>query len=370
MNAAFLFDPAACNAYGPSIIEDLLSLKILQNSNRKIILRSGDLLFYQKAKSRSHYRKLNETALGQTGPKYYKLQALADCINYRTIYCICIENTDSKAALLINERLMSESSYIGFHRLDFGVVEHAYFYRNLLTREFRIEGEHLGIFYTMGNLDTLPYRKEDAISVHFTSVEYEDQGARGTFLDEFDTPEYYDKVNTFRKSVEPHLGSDSTDDLVLALEDTNPRLFNPLASATKALARAEFEEDLAHVGVSIRRFIEHLADSLLAPRATESNSLTKEKYRNRIWKFIEEALGGDSDRVREIGREMERLDGVSNKSIHFHVSKDEMERLIIGVCNFCTTIIDLDRQTLRNSQIPYADEIDKMLQIILRTSDQ
>ena len=160
-------------------------------------------------------------------------------------------------------------------------------------------------------------------SLGFSEVEWEDNGARGTIFDNYDTLEHFEQIDDFIAEVAESLpdGENQAFELTMILSDLNPKLFNTLGAAVRALKRIQNEEDIAQVGLSGRRYLEQLADALFQPRDEMFNGrkVTKEKYKNRLWAFIEESFPEERDkdtRIKEIGEEVDRLIEIFNSVLH------------------------------------------------------
>src|SRR5258706_11411296 len=116
----------------------------------------------------------------------------------------------------------------------------------------------------MGSKEEGSVESEELKALGFTDVDWEDTGGHGTIFDDYDTLEHFRRVQAFQRMVSAYLpdGEDGADELVLMLEDLNPRLFGTLGAMARALESVTHQEDLAQVGVSARRYMEQLSDVL------------------------------------------------------------------------------------------------------------
>ncbi len=220
--------------------------------------------------------------------------------------------------------------------------------------------------YSMGNLDEIDdYEAKELLNLGFTKVDWEDRGAHGTIFDNYDSLEHFQQVREVQAIFASGLpeGDYEAEELVMLLEDLNPRLFNTLGAAVRALSRAQNEEDIAHVGLSGRRYIEQLADALFAPRSEPHNgrSVTKEKFRNRIWAFVAQtvpqALINRDQEVQRLGQTVDRLIDEVNSILHGTPDKSRALRTLFDLAKLSIELLQLDPIATRKPYDPYNDNI-------------
>ena len=153
----------------------------------------------------------------------------------------------------------------------------------------------------------------------------------------------------------------------MMLEDSNPRLFDTLGAAVRAVNRAQNAEEIAQVGLSGRRYIEQLADVLFAPSdiKEDGRSVTKAKFKNRIWAFIKKFTPlSETNRDNEIqclGKEVDRLIDEVNALVHGDQDKTRALRILFDLAKLTASLLQLNPAATRN---PYDAFNQSMLDFI------
>lgn len=368
MNAAFLFnsdDPKFGGYYGPPIRNAILSSEILQNSNRHLKVSIGDVLIYSHSESTSHYIDLAEKIyFWHPWQELFDDRIRSTYLN-ATVYAWVIQNITSDIAKKIHESLINDSSYLGMHALDFSYPFHLVFYRNLMIPKYRIYGHSCNLFFSMGEEDSKDEMEFDAmLELGFENVAWEDNGARKTIFDDFDTLEHFQQIEEYRRIIISYLsGEDEADELIMLMEDLNPRLFNTLGAAVRALSRAQTEEDFAHIGLSGRRYLEQLADVVFPAQDELYNGkdVTKNKFKNRLWAYIDASIQEtDSNRetkIQILGKEVDRLFGEVNSILHADSDKEKAIQVLIDLTKFSITLISLDLEKARKPYYAFEQNI-------------
>jgi len=359
-------DPKFDRYYGPPIRDLIFSTSVLQSSNRHMKVKHGDVIIYSHARTSVEFERIAEaTYFGSTWSRV-KAERLRASYMQETIWAWIIQNVTHEIAEELDLALMQDSSYLGLHAVDFSHPPHLALYRNSMPEYCRIMGTTCLLPYSMGNQDDIDnYEAEHLLTLGFTKVDWEDCGARGTIFDNYDTLEHFQQVREVQAIFASGLmeGDYEAEELVMLLEDLNPRLFNTLGAAVRAISRAQNEEDIAHVGLSGRRYIEQLADVLFAPSATLHNgrSVTKEKFRNRIWAFIAEtvpqALINRNQEVQRLGQNTDRLIDEVNAILHGTPDKSHALRILFGLAKLTIELLQLDSVAVRKHYDPYNDNI-------------
>lgn len=281
MNIAFLFNsdhPSLGGYYGGPVMDVVLDANVLQLESRPMRVSVGDIVTFiavSQSKDRS-YAALDRLCRAVYAPAMFdrlnKLQ-LEATYTTSTVYCWLFQNMTQLAAEQLHLKLQNTAFYLGCMDVDFSRPLHLQFFRNSLIEKYRLTGTSCAVFYDMG------YNEDPDISVRETfqrygfEVEYEDQGARRTIFDNYDSLDHFKRVESFKSfcSGLPGLDNDAASALAHSLEELHPKLFDAFAAAARTLERAETEEDYAQAALSGRRLLERTADSLFPPQELDWN---------------------------------------------------------------------------------------------------
>jgi hypothetical protein len=230
----------------------------------------------------------------------------------------------------------------------------------------RVLGASCTLFYSMGNEDGKDdYEAKALQDLGFESVTWEDSGAHGTIFDDYDTPDHFAQLRVVQDLLATVLpgADDDAEELVMMLEDLNPKLFDVLGAAVRALARARTEEDFAQVGVSARRYVEQLADALFPARLEPYNGrdVSALKFRNRIWAFIADVTPRESpDRevaVSALGKEVDRLIDATNALVHGEPDRQVAAVTLRDLAKLTGALLQLDPKKGRRPYLAFEKRI-------------
>ena len=383
MNVAFLFDsdhPALGGYYGPPVMGLILSANVIQEESRSMRVSVGDILTYS-AISQSADRTY--AALDRLCRKVYVSASLDRLSRTKleatytasTVYCWLFQNMTQETGEKLHLKLQSSDFYLGCMDVDFSSPLHLQFFRNKLIEKYRLAGKKCSVFYDMGHNEDPDVCVKDAFEQAGYSVEYEDQGARRTIFDNYDSLEHFKRVASFRSfcSRLPSLTDDDASALAHSLEELHPKLFDAFAAAARTLERAETEEDYAQAALSGRRLLERTADALFPPQEIDWNGrkVGPAQYKNRLWAYIEKALsttGAPAGRLRPLGKEADRLIELFNSGLHASPSRDKVELAFRDLIVWLSTVIDISPSMARDPYEPYGVEIRSFLQSVLGRS--
>lgn len=378
MIVAVLFnsdDPRFGGYYGPPIRDLVFGTSVLQSSRRHMKIKHGDVLIYGHARTRAEFEHIAEATYFNTPWSRLKDARLRATYMQQTVWAWVIQNVTRKIAEDLHEALSSDAAYLGLHAVDYSLPQHLALYRNSMPAYCRIAGDRCALFYSMGSEDDRDeFEAQHLRTLGFGVVEWEDTGAHGTIFDDFDTLEHFQQVREVQAifaggTVE---GDYAAEELVMMLEDLSPRLFNTLGAAVRALNRAQNEEDIAHVGLSARRYFEQLADALFPASAQPHNGrdVTQARYRNRIWAFIDQAVADDvagrKEVIQALGKEVDRLIEDANSMLHGKASKESSVRILLGIAQASIALLQLDPRAVRKPYDAFKESMLKFLKELER----
>lgn len=365
MNIALLFNadaPKYGYSYGDPVRSTIFSLGILQASKRHMKVSVGDITIYSHAKSWPHYDDLTERVY-RAGTWSMLLDGrLRATFRQATVYAVTFENMPKGLAAELHAALEPDDAYLGLMEVDYTYGPHLALMRNSMVTLYRIEGETCRVFYSMGEEDGRDSQELiEMRKLGYADVYWEDRGAHGTILDDFDTLEHFQRVAAFRKAATPFMpgGEDDAYELVMVLEDLNPQLFNALGAAARALERAETEEDIAQAAISGRRYMEKLADVLFPARKGpfKGRRVGSAEYRNRIWAYIDENTAGDATRLSGLGSEVDRLVDEFNAGLHGDRAKPRMLQALADAGNLTAALLALNPLAARKPYFAHQKRI-------------
>lgn len=328
MIVALLFNsdhPKYDGFYGPPIRDTIFRTQVLQGAGRQLKILHGDVLIYSHAKTSDDYRRLADATY------FAGTWSTVDADRVRSTYLnatICawtVQNVTLEVAQALDAALRQDDAYLGMHAVDYRIPFHLVFYRNSMPEYCRVLGTNCTLFYSMGNEESKDdYEPEALKQLGFMTVTWEDSGAHGTVFDDYDTLEHFAQLREVQDLLATVLpgSNDEAEELVMMLEDLNPKLFDVLGAAVRALARARTAEDFAHVGISGRRYVEQLADAFFPARkeAYGGRDVSAQKFRNRLWAFITDVVPKDTAQretvVSALGKEVDRLIEGANTLVH------------------------------------------------------
>jgi len=365
-------DPRFDGYYGPPIRDFVFGTGVLQSSNRHLKIAHGDVLVYSHSKTSEDYRRIAEATYFAGTWSTIQADRLRATYLKQTIWAWVIQNATRMLAERLDTALRADSAYLGLLEIDYALPQHLVLFRNSMPPYCRVQGTRCTRFYSMSNEDEKDkYEAKELLKLGFAEVVWEDRGAHQTIFDDFDTPDHFVQLKEVQRNLASVLpqGDDEASELVMMLEDLNPKLFNVLGSAVRALATAQTEEDYAHVGISGRRYVEQLADALFPASAKPFNGrdVSGPKFKNRLWAFIERSLpAGSATRatdLQSIGREVDRLIDLVNGLLHGQPDRTTALRAFADLARLTVTLLQLDPAAVRQ---PYRAFEQKMVDFFRR----
>ncbi|QJT79709.1 hypothetical protein C0557_06295 [Kosakonia sp. MUSA4] len=217
----------------------------------------------------------------------------------------------------------------------------------------------------MGNDDEKDESEADELrALGFTTVNWEDSGAYRTLFDDYNTPEHFEQLLNVQDLLSTTLpgGDDEAEELVMMLEDLNPKLFDVLGAAVRTLNRAKNSEDFAQVGISARRYIEQLANTLFPPRNElyKGRKVDVAKFRNRIWAFISNVVPAAPEQAKNIeilGKEIDRLIEETNALVHGSPKPQTAAEVFRDLAKITLLLLQLDPTRGRRPYQPFKEKL-------------
>lgn len=359
-------DPCFDGYYGPPIRDLIFRSGVMQASNRPLKITHGDVLVYSHSKTSADYHRIADATYFAGTWSTIQADRLRDTYFKQTIWSWVVQNATKALAHQLDSALRHDPAYLGLLEVDFSLPAHLVLFRNSMPQYCRVEGDHCTRFYSMGNEDEKDeYETEEPLKLGFATVDWEDSGAHHTIFDDFDTPEHFIQLKAVQgalASVLPN-GDDDASELVMMLEDLNPKLFNALGSAVRALSAAKTEEDFAHVGISGRRYVEQLADALF-PASTvpvKGRDVSAPKFKNRLWAFIDKSLPAEApsrdNELRSLGREIDRLIDAVNSLLHGQPDQQSALRAFADLAKLTIALLQLDPAASRQPYRAFEQKI-------------
>ena len=358
MIIALLFDWSAYpqnGNYWHAIRRVVFASQIMQRSGRHMKLSVGDVVvgiergqdpgkLFDALFNNSEFRLFDEGRLQKAFP---------------TIFGMVFDNMPRSLAAELHTALSNHKGYVGAFSVHLDYAPHLALYRNRLPPEYRLEGTKLRGFYSMGNRDGCD--DDDLKSMRrfgYRNIDWEDTGANRTILDDYDTLRHFERVAGFRNLLAEMLpgGEDDAYQLVMLLEDLNPRLFNALGAAVERLRDADTEEAVAQVALSGRRYLEQLADTLFPAIDIKraGRRLDQASYKNRLWAYVGERTEGDETALTTLGREIDRLVVEMNAGLHADRPKAQIATALVDAASLTANLFALDPETLRNGYLGHS----------------
>lgn len=372
MNIAFLFNSdhkSLGGGYGRTVMKKLLGTQVLQEAERHMRISVGDILTYSAAArsknpTMAYLLELCRAVYRPTHFDRLNYELLEDTHGKATVYCWLFQNMTAAIGEALHSKLSPDPAYLGAMDVAFSEPLHLGFFRNSLCENYRLNGRHCSIFYSMGENEDPDVSVQDCFKEHGFDVDHEDTGARRTIFDDFDSLEHFRRVEDFKCVFAGFdgLGADRASDLILNLEEVHPKLFDAFASAARTLARAETEEDYAQAALSGRRLLERISDYLFPPRDEKWNKrkVGRAEYKNRLWAYIEQtvAASGKADSSLTIlGSEADRLVELFNAGLHASPTKTKVEAAFVSLATWLSDVIALSPALVRRPYLAYDDSL-------------
>jgi hypothetical protein len=363
-------DPKFNGFYGPPICDLIFGTSVLQSSGRHMKISHGDVLIGKYSKNQSDYERIAEVTFFSNTWSRIKTDRIRSTYMKETVWAWVIQNATHEIAEKLDLELSSDSSYLGLHAVDYSQPVQLVLYRNLMPHYCRIHGAVCTLPYSMGNLDEKnEIDAEHLLTLGFSKVEWEDLGAQGTIFDNYDNLEHFQQVRDVQRIFSDGLagGDYEAEEMVMFLEDVNPRLFYALGAAVRVLKEANNEENFAQIGLSARRYLEQLADVLFPPRPDLYNGkkVTVDKHKNRIWAFIADAVSPSLDNrdlvISRIGNKVDRLFSKVNSILHSESDRASTVEMFIDIAKLSIELFQLDPAGVRRPYDPYKKSLESFL---------
>ncbi len=370
MNIAFHFDTKEFGTWYGKPIEEMFFRALLdaRPDDIHIKIRRGDLLAWEYLGKAEAREKVLEGLLGYT-LRWRELDTdeFRPALFSTRIYVLVAEGLTPAPRDQIHLQLKRDHRYLGALEVHPANPVHWVLYLRL-PPAYRFFNGGLRIFYRAFEEaeGAYPVVIPDYLKkLPFRSLEREDLGVRHTLFDAYDSLAHAERAAAVADYLSEHLAR-LANDVLLRLSDVSPQLVDTLFGMLKAFESVETEEEVAHVGLSCRRFLEGLADVLYPPRdeTVQGRKLTRESYINRLWAYCEEKLHGDQKKLfqiqlEDIGRRIDKIYALANKALHAEVSPAEMGRFIVALFVVAYDLLSLSAPPLHLPLDPHAKEIER-----------
>lgn len=380
MNVAFLFnsdDESLGSIYGITIMKKILEKKVLHNCNRHMRISIGDILTFSAAansndKTFTHLEQICNSVYIPKNFNHLKINELKKLYTSATIFCWLFQNMTEDIATKLDNSLKSDKTYLGAMDVNFSYGPQLALFRNSLVENYSFYNNTFNIFYNLGLNESEDTYLEEIFKKYGYDVNYEDIGARRTIFDNYDTLEHFQRIEDFKNVFTKikKLDDDLISDIIYFIEELHPKLFDIFASASRALERAETEEDYAQIALSGRRFLEKLADYLFPPSDVPYNgrNVGNDKFKNRIWAYIEKTIAEykkDITCLDILGKEADRLLDLFNKGLHLYLNKNELENAFSDLIIWLYNLITLSPEAIKRPYLAYEDQLEEFVNSII-----
>lgn len=366
MIIAILFDARSEGFYGPRIRDLIFRTGVMQTANRVLKIWRGDVLVDSYAKTRTDYDKIADATYFPGTWSTIHTERLRATYFKSIIWSWVIQNATKSLAQQLDAVLRQDPAYLGLLEIDFSLPSHLVLFRNSMPLYCRVEGEHCTRFYSMGNEDEKDeHETKELLNLGFSTVDWEDRGAHQTIFDDFDTLEHFIQLKQVQEalaSVLPNADDDASE-LLMMLEDLNPKLFNALGSAVSALSIAKTEEYFAQVGISGRRYVEQLADALFPASTVPFNGrdVSTPKYKNRLWAFVDKSLpagaASGNNEPHSLKNEIDRLIDAVNALLHGQPDQQSAFQAFADLAKLTVALLQLDPAASRQPYRAFEQKI-------------
>lgn len=346
MKIALLFNsdhPQYNYAYGDKIRDNIFKSNILQSSGCKLRISIGDVIIPDEGDVEL-YTKICNAIYFSGGYSILLEEKLKSTYYKNVVYAWVIENITKGVVCQLHYYLLKDDAYLGVHDLDYSYLGHLAFYKLSMIPKYRIVNRSCYIRYSMGNEDSICKNETQELKeIGFENVFWEDTGAQGSIFDNYCTEDFFQEVKSVEKILTSYLeGKDeAVEDILIQIEETNPQLFYPLAAAARAMSYAKSEEDFAHVGLSIRRYFECLADTIFPAQEElyKGKKVDRSSYKNRILAFISDVC--DDREVNMQRKKLEELIKEANSAVHGSYDKVRITKCLVNMSQFISYLFKL-----------------------------
>ena len=268
MNLAMLFDyadPMFDGCYGSTIRDVIFGTGVLQNANRHMTIRCGEVRIDLRTGSEKQYRQLADEVFSLSKWSRFEKDRVRTAYASNSVYAWVIENVTKEISLHLDTALLRVGAYIGTHTVDYSNSAHFRRYRSSMTQYCRIQGDTCTLLIAK-RLGQEPNVVElsDVQKAGFARVIWEDSGAQDSEFDDFDTHKHFVKVAIIRDLLAQVLpGRDyDAEELVMMLHDVRPELFSVLESIVRASLRSRRGASTEDVYLWVSSYIQKLAVAL------------------------------------------------------------------------------------------------------------
>jgi hypothetical protein len=377
LTAAFHFrvDEAEHGTLYGYALQDQFFLRLRDAPMKDIHLEvsTGDLLVPQHAGDEGAYESILRALLGYDPRRWRSVDGaeFASTLLSARIYVIAAEGLSRRLEEYLDHQLSRDNSYLGCIEVNPANRVHWALYKASLILRYRYLDGEVRLFYRdfeeKEGADTKNTgRAKDLERLGFR-VAWEDLGLRHTVFDSYQTFEQAERLSELEGFLSEHLAR-VADEILLRVGGLDPRLNERLYAALSAFERIQTQEEIAHVALSCRRFLEGLADAVYPARAepVEGRDVSHEAYRNRLWAYVKDNLEGGQQRLAltqldDIGRRVDRIDQLANKGLHAQISQPDVRRLIAALLVLAYDLLLLSPPPLRASQEPYRENVEDFL---------
>lgn len=352
MNFAFLYnsdDLSLGGNYADAFRNLIFQTGILQKCNRSMRFAEGDILTFSRSKTYGEYRDLTLKVVQPVSTDMLLEDKIANLLPNITVATMAFQNMGMDTAEKMHRSLLPHDCYLGAIDIDFARPEHLVMFRNSLIEQGRFERNSAKLFYTMGDLESY---EDCALFDQFSkagfNTEYVDAGARRTIFDDFDTLEHFQRVGEFVDLITKQIGIPEPDvsDFCHALEEVQPRLFETLFSAGKALSNASTADELAQVGLACRRFLKILTDAWFPGKSRakfRGRGVSDSHIKNRFWAHLEKNIGLSGNALSDQGKRFDDVWQQASKYVHENdPGRDEVINLLQQIMSLTADVINID----------------------------
>jgi hypothetical protein len=367
MNFAFLYnsdDPSLIGNYCYAFRELVLKTGILQTCDRPMRFAEGDITTFGHSRTYEEYKALTLRVVQPFSTAMLLEDKMAGLLPNITVATMAFQNMDAKTAEALHRALLEHECYLGAVDVEFSLPEHLAMFRNALCENGRFNGLSVSLFYSMGDLENsedIEFPRQFAAAGF--SANYVDTGARRTIFDDFDTLEHFQRIHDFAVllTAELKIPESEVSNFCHALEEVQPRLFETLFSAGKALRNASTADEVAQVGLACRRFMKLLTDAWFPGRPKAkfgTRDVTDKEVKNRFWAHLEQNVGLSGDLLTARGKRFDELWEKASKYLHENDTRaDEVVDLLQQVMALVSDVIALDFEAATRPYTAYEGSI-------------
>jgi hypothetical protein len=344
--AAFHFR-ADAGVYGPVWVQSVQEIffRILGSSDGRVHAEifTGDLLVHNIARDEAARETILEALTGYNPRKWRAIEneEFAAALFSARVYVLAVQGLSDKLQDHVDAALRRNGAYLGAIEIDPGNRVHWGLYRRSLIPRYRYVDGEIRIYYRKFEEEAGADVKDTGTAEDWKRrgfrVTFEDSGVRHTIFDRYQSFEDSTREASLERQLSEHLAG-IADEILLRLSASDSRLKDTLHAAFRAFERIETVDDIAQVAVSCRRFLEGLANMLYPPREglVRGRKVSTAEYRNRLWAYVEESLGGEEQKLtiaqlEDVGRRIDALDRLSNKGVHDRISRPDVHRLMVAL---------------------------------------